>query len=220
MGLLLYSTEFLQPLPDEGFHRLLGLLPAVLQPKILRYRRWEDAHANLLGKHLLRLALENAAAAAGLDKLQYTPQDKPYIPGSPHFNISHSGNRVVCLLSTKGRVGIDIESIHPISFGDFQTQFTPKEWAAIHNAPEPVTAFYRFWTAKESLIKADGRGLQIPLLKLDVSEAGPINLDGATWQLRPLAFFPGYAAHLAFEESAEPAINFHHLSPADILATV
>lgn len=221
MGLQLYSTEFLQPLPDEGFRGLLDQLPAGLQSKILRYRRWEDAHANLLGKHLLRLALENAGAAAGLDKLQYTQQDKPYIPGAPHFNISHSGNRVVCLLSTEGRVGIDIESIHPIAFEDFQTQFTPKEWTAIHSAPEPVTAFYQFWTAKESLIKADGRGLGIPLLQLDVSEAGPIRLDGATWQLHPLAFFPGYAAHIAFEattEAAEPAIIIYHLGSADLLA--
>jgi 4'-phosphopantetheinyl transferase len=218
MGLLLYSIEFLQPLPNEDFRRLLDQLPAALQPRILRYRRWEDAHANLLGKHLLRLALEKAGTAAGLDELQYTPENKPYIPGAPHFNISHSGNRVVCLLSTNGRVGIDIEVIHPIGFHDFQTQFTTKEWTTIHTAPEPVTAFYRFWTAKESLIKADGRGLQIPLLQLDVSDAGPIHLDGATWQLRPLAFFPGYAAHIAFEETPDPDTTFHELSAADLLA--
>lgn len=234
MGLLLYATEFPGPLPEASFHRLVGQLPAALQPKILRYRRWQDAHANLLGKHLLRLALEKMGSTARLDDLRYTPQNKPYFPAGPHFNISHSGNRVVCLLSTQGRVGIDIEATTPISFDDFQTQFTPKEWAVIRNSPDPIAAFYRFWTAKESLIKADGRGLEIPLLNLDVSEDHPILLDGATWQFRPLSFFPGYAAHLTFEETPkpstgepreppiheprEPPLTLHDLSLTDILA--
>jgi 4'-phosphopantetheinyl transferase len=223
MDLLLYSTEFPGPLPEASFHRLLGQLPAVLQPKILRYRRWQDAHANLLGKHLLRLALGKRGSPARLDDLLYTPQDKPYFPAGPHFNISHSGNRVVCLLGAEGRVGIDIEAITPISFGDFQTQFTPKEWIAIQDSPDPITAFYRFWTAKESLIKADGRGLQIPLLDLDVTEDRPILLDGATWTFRPLHLFPGYACHIAIEnstngDSAAGDLEFHALIPAEILA--
>src|SRR5579859_114971 len=199
MDLLLYSTEFLRPLPAPDFHRLLGQLPAVLQPKILRYRRWEDAHANLLGKHLLRLALQEIGSSATLGHLHYTPEEKPWFPQGPHFNISHSANRVVCLLSTKGRVGIDIEAITPLSFEDFQTQFTQREWTAIRAAPDPIAAFYRFWTAKESLIKADGRGLQIPLLGLDVTEYHPISIDGAAWIFRPLSHFPGYAAHLSTE---------------------
>jgi 4'-phosphopantetheinyl transferase len=216
MGLLLYATEFPEPLPEASFHRLVGQLPPVLQPKIGRFRRWQDAHANLLGKHLLRLALEKMGAPARFDDLLYTPQDKPYFPAGPHFNISHSGNRVVCLLSTQGRVGIDIEAITPIAFDDFQTQFTPAEWEAIRHSPSPTAAFYRFWTAKESLIKADGRGLEIPLLELDVSKDHPILLDGATWQVRPLSCFPGYAAHIAFEETPDPDIALHDLSPADL----
>lgn len=230
MGLLLYATEFPEPLPEASFHRLVGQLPPILQPKVGRFRRWQDAHANLLGKHLLRLALEKMGAPARLDDLFYTPQDKPYFLAGPHFNISHSGNRVVCLLSTQGRVGIDIEVITPISFDDFQTQFTPAEWEAIRQSPSPTEGFYRFWTAKESLIKADGRGLNIPLQELDLSEDSPILLDGATWQVRPLSCFPGYAAHIAFEETPDPGISFHelnsgepdialhHLSPADLYA--
>ena len=215
MVLYLYSTEFHTPLPDDSFRLLLGQLPPALQQKPLRFRRWEDAHANLLGKHLLRLALENAGYAADLDQLRYSPADKPWLPGGPHFNISHSGNRVVCLLSTNGRVGIDIEHVHSIAFEDFQSQFTPKEWAAIHASASPADTFFRFWTAKESLIKADGRGLGIPLLQLDVSEYRPIPLDGTTWQLRPLDCFPGYAAHFTFEESPEPAITIREIPTAD-----
>ena len=216
MGLHLYSTGFNAPLPEETFRLLLGQLPPALQQKPLRFRRWEDAHANILGKHLLRQALENAGYPAGLEHLRYTPEDKPWLDGGPHFNISHSGNRVVCLLSTKGRVGIDIELLHPIGFEDFQTQFTPKEWLAIRSSASPTDMFFRFWTAKESLIKADGRGLGIPLLQLDVSEYQPITLDGTTWQLRPLDCFPGYAAHYTFEGTPDPAITVREILPADL----
>ena len=219
MALLLYSTEFRQPVPGEVFRRLVDRLPVTLQPKILRYRRWQDAHAALLGKLLLLLGLKDTQSPADLHQLLYTPQAKPYFPGGPHFNISHSGNRAVCALNTAGRIGVDIEVIEPIDFDDFQTQFTPLEWTAIRSAPDPVAAFYRFWTAKESLIKADGRGLEIPLLELDVTEYRPIAIDGDSWSFRPLFFFSGYAAHLTTEAGETGTeIILRELSPADFEA--
>ncbi|HVU95563.1 MAG TPA: 4'-phosphopantetheinyl transferase superfamily protein [Puia sp.] len=217
MALLLLATEFPRQLPDAAFYHGLDRLPSALHPKILRYRRWEDAHAALLGKLLLLVALNDTGSTATLDQLLYTPQDKPYFPAGPNFNISHSGNRVVCALSTTGRIGVDIERVKPLSFEDFQTQFTPNEWQAIRGAQDPIAAFYRFWTAKESLIKADGRGLGIPLLELDVTEYRPITLDGAIWTFRPLSWFPGYAAHLTTEEP-NPEIRFRELDPVTVAA--
>lgn len=211
--MLLYATEFSRPLPDEDFQRLLRQLPAAMQAKIVRFRRWEDAHAALLGKHLLLLALKDAGSEAALTDLAYSPEAKPYLPNGPEFNISHSGNRVVCALSRNGRIGIDIEYIKPLSFDDFQTQFTEREWLNIRNSPDPVASFYRFWTAKESLIKADGRGLGIPLLDLDVTEYQPVSIDGATWNFQPLFHFQGYAAHLC-TESPTPEIRLRELLPA------
>jgi len=217
MALLLYATEFPRQLPDAAFYHGLDRLPAALQPKILRYRRWEDAHAALLGKLLLLVGLNEAGSPATLDDLLYTPNAKPYFPEGPNFNISHSGNWVVCALSQTGRIGVDIEQVKPLSFEDFQTQFTPREWQAIRSAPDPFAAFYRFWTAKESLIKADGRGLGIPLLELDVTDYRPIDLDGAVWTFQPLFWFPGYAAHLTTEEP-NPEIRFRELPPATVAA--
>ena len=217
MALLLYATEFPRQLPDAAFYHGLDRLPAALQPKILRYRRWEDAHAALLGKLLLLVALKEIGSTATLDQLLYTPYDKPFFPMGPNFNISHSGNRVICGLTTTGRIGVDIEWVKPLSFDDFQTQFTPAEWQAIRGAPDPVAAFYRFWTAKESLIKADGRGLGIPLLELDVTEYRPITLDGASWTFQPITRFPGYAAHLTTEDP-NPAIRFRDPDPVTVAA--
>ncbi len=220
MNLYLYTTVYQEPLPAEQFRSLLGLIPTTYHESIGKYRRWQDAHAALLGKILLRTALEKAGYHSDLSRLQYTDWKKPFLPAGPQFNISHSGNRVVCILGTAARIGIDIEILKPFSFDGFDEQFTPAEWTAIQTAPSPMTAFFHFWTAKESLIKADGRGLGIPLQELDLTKPNPIHLDDGLWSVHQLPFFDGYACHMAIEDptpdALPPAIELHELAPADL----
>ena len=204
MLLHLYSTEYCSPLPDATFQTLLALLPTPLQQKVVRFRLWQDQHASLLGKLLLRIALKNTGRPTDLDRLHYSTENKPFFPDGPVFNLSHSGNRVLCLLGDRRALGIDIESLSPISFEDFQPQFTKNEWAVIQSAPTPLNAFYRFWTAKESILKADGRGLGIPLQSLDLSKSMTPTLDGVTWSVHELPLFDNYACHYAIELQREP----------------
>ena len=217
MSLFLYSTEFLEPLPSAQFQLLLDLLPDALQQKVLKYRRWEDSHASLLGKLLLRLALENVGYPSDLSRLHYGEWQKPGLPQGPEFSITHSGNRALCMLSTRGRTGIDIEFLKPLAFEDFKDQFTQREWTAIHAAPTPLDSFYHFWTAKESLIKADGRGLGIPLQGLDLSKGNTLLLDGQLWFTRELPLFKGYAFHFSIEGTDPPPIKFHEVPPYRLL---
>ncbi len=55
----IYFATYPMPLPTAGFQALLEQLPAYMQRKITQLRRWEDAHASLLGKHLLLKALKS-----------------------------------------------------------------------------------------------------------------------------------------------------------------
>jgi 4'-phosphopantetheinyl transferase len=210
MSLHLYSTVFPEPLSSSAFEGLLSQLPAGLHQKILAYRRWQDAYGSLFGKLLLGKALRQAGLSGDLTDLRITPFGRPYLESSPDmpggvvdFSISHSGNRVVCILSTRGRVGIDLEDIGDITIDDFQSQFTAAEWTAITGATIPLQAFYHYWTAKESLIKADGRGLQIPLNSIDVSAGPEVWVNGSHWHLKSLPIFTGYACHIACEHPAE-----------------
>ena len=212
MSLHLYSTLFPKPLSATVFQELLSRLPASMQQKILAYRRWQDAYGSLFGKLLLEKALRQAGLSADLTRLRITEYGRPYLEGysSPYpdggadFNISHSGNRVVCILSTQGRVGIDLEETGEITMDDFQSQFTTSEWTAITGAATPLHTFYYYWTAKESLIKADGRGLQIPLNSLEVGGQPSVLVDGQQWYIRNLAIFPNYACHIACEHPIGP----------------
>ena len=217
--LLLYSTEYPEPLPPELLHSLLELLPFELQQKALKYRQWQDVHASLLGKLLLRKALEKMGRSSDLSRLQYTEYNKPLLPQGPPFSISHSGNRVVLLISARRRVGIDIESLTPLRFEDFQSHFTPKEWEVIHSAESPLEQFYHFWTAKESLLKADGRGLGVPLQDLDLSQDEKfVSLDNQLWFVRSLPLYEGYACHIAVKGTKRitPLATFEP-DPVDIL---
>ena len=213
MSLDLYATEYCAPLSDTAFRSLLSSLPADLQPKVIRFRNWEDRHAALLGKLLLRLALQNTGYEPDLSRLRFTPEQKPYFPDGPAFNLSHSGNRVVCLAGGRDPLGIDIESLSPLRFDDFEPQFTAGEWACIRNAPSPLHAFYRFWTAKESILKADGRGLGIPLQSIDLSGSMIVALDNTTWAVHELPVFDNYAcAWCTVHSEQPPTVEVHEIT--------
>jgi 4'-phosphopantetheinyl transferase len=199
LSLFIYTTEYPGELQPEQFRSLLERLPEVLQQKVLKYRRWQDAYGSLFGKLLLKIALEKAGSACHLDQLRYTAFNRPYLPQAPDFNISHSGNLVACIINTTGRVGIDVETISEVSFDNFENQFTPGEWMAIHRSSAPAVTFYQFWTAKESIIKADGRGLDIPLQQLDVCGDRRILLGQTCWAVCPVSLSDSYACHISVE---------------------
>ena len=119
-----------------------------------------------------------------------------------------------------------------ISLGDFQMQFTQDEWCTICNAKAPKEEFYRFWPAKESIAKAGGCGLGIPLYEVKVSKAKTVLLDGVSWRLTRLDTFSGYACHFSIEDSSDPGcmaysessspsitdFDFYEVTPTDLLS--
>ncbi len=200
MCIHIYSIEFRHPLPHNLLHTLLMALPGGLREKARRYRRWQDMHSCILGKHLISFALLEAGYPANLRNLQYTAHGRPYIAQAPDFNITHSGNRVVCVVATSGAVGIDLEAVHAIDIHDFRDQFTSAEWLHIVDATDPIQMFYHYWTAKECLSKADGRGMNIPLAQIDLCNGATVQLEDRSWHLQSLSDFTGYACHLATED--------------------
>lgn len=74
------------------------------------------------------------------------------------FNLSHSGNKVMCVISDM-RVGCDVEEIKENS-GVARRFFTKTEAELATDNP---LMFTRIWTLKESFIKTTGEGLKRPL---------------------------------------------------------
>ncbi|RMZ58771.1 4-phosphopantetheinyl transferase [Chryseobacterium nematophagum] len=158
---------------DEQKHQYLSdkystICTEEFNAKILKYRRWQDAQLSLLGRILLKYGLNQYFSINDFE-IDRTSNHKPILKNqNVHFNISHAGNLVVCGIS-KFSIGIDIESINPkINYTDFKSQMTPNEFNKIHFSEDKVRSFFTYWTAKEAIIKAQGKGLLIPLQSFEV----------------------------------------------------
>ncbi len=135
------------------------------------------------------------------DKLDCDPQDitilldpngKPYCKRfkSCHFNISHSGEWVICAFD-KEPIGIDIQKIVHIPrtrMDMIVLRFFHKyEQIQYFNLKEKdkENFFFTQWALKESYIKLLGNGLQIPLQSfsefLDQKGSGSISDWGHIW---------------------------------------
>ncbi|MEC5144116.1 4'-phosphopantetheinyl transferase superfamily protein [Chitinophaga sp. 212800010-3] len=194
---VVYYATYDTPISTARFSQLLQEIPGRFREKINRFRRWQDAHANLLGKLLLLHAFKEKHCNATLNDIVYTKYGRPYIINAPDFNISHSGQMVVCAISYNGRIGIDIERCVPISIGDFQKQFSPTEWNNIEQSSPQEPLFYRYWTIKEAILKADGRGISTSLDSLDVTDGATIHFNGQPWYVSSVDHFEHYICHIA-----------------------
>ncbi|WP_152537427.1 4'-phosphopantetheinyl transferase family protein [Aquimarina pacifica] len=145
-------------------------LPIEFQKINKQFVKWQDRHANLFGKLLLMEGLKKVVLESDLNKIKYTKYNRPYIDDSIDFNISHSGEYVVCAIGKNVRLGIDVEKIAEVDFNDFQGVMTPEEWEIIHVSEDSKRSFFNYWSIKESMIKADGRGVSIPLQEIRIED--------------------------------------------------
>ncbi len=91
-----------------------------------------------------------------------------------HFNLSHTKQWCLIAIAADAPVGVDVETVDP----DFDGRrlaahyFNPDELAQIDTAHDEIQAcetFFSLWTCKEALLKADGRGLHLPLTSFSVT---------------------------------------------------
>jgi len=167
--------------------------------KLTRYRRWQDAQLSLLGRLLLKYGFEKNNVEYSDHKLFFTKHNKPIIQDhSLHFNISHSGEIAICILSDVADVGIDIEHIHQINLEDFRSQMTNLEWERVLHANCSERAFFDYWTQKEAVVKANGHGLSIPLKSFEViNDSSQINND--IFYVNQINLNDAYRCHIAFK---------------------
>jgi 4'-phosphopantetheinyl transferase len=108
------------------------------------------------------------------------PQGKPSLKDVPEsdvrFNVSHSGELALLAFSLRHEVGVDVElkrtEVDFLSLAELS--FSKDERAAILScsAADRADLFYEFWTCKEACIKADGRGMSVPLDQFSVATRG------------------------------------------------
>jgi 4'-phosphopantetheinyl transferase len=183
-----------------------------------RFARDRDRFAGARG--LLREILAPYLdVSPGQLRFGYGAHGKPFLAGEEHsdlrFNVSHSFDAMLLAIARLREVGVDVEGVSNNigltidEIGDTVLSEPEKQAVARSDGEDKRTNFLRFWTLKEALIKADGRGVSLPLERIDVSapEGRVAVVNEATgewrrcprWTLRTLTPFPGYVAALAAE---------------------
>lgn len=129
------------------------------------------------------------------------------------FNLSHSHGLALYAITRNRKIGIDLEYMRPNVIGERIAErfFSPREVASLHALPTYLQqeAFFDCWTRKEAYIKAQGKGLSLPLDQFDVSLAPgePAELlatrddpqEASRWSLKELHPGTNYRAALAVE---------------------
>lgn len=163
-----YGIKIHEEIDKDTFISLLALVSPQKRNKTGKFKFFEDAQRCLLGDLLARYAICNKLGVKN-SKLAFSNNKygKPVLlqPEGIFFNISHSGDWVVCAVSNEP-VGIDVEMIKPVEFNTIARRFfTETEYNDLMSKEnnERLKYFYTLWTLKESYIKAVGKGLSIPL---------------------------------------------------------
>lgn len=103
-------------------------------------------------------------------QIAHAPSGKPFLKGisNIHFNISHCDMGVVCALSNQ-EIGVDIEEFLQPSCQAMKHVLNDDEYENIVSSQFTDKAFIRFWTLKESWLKATGVGIAYGMKRLHIN---------------------------------------------------
>ncbi|MCK5359046.1 MAG: 4'-phosphopantetheinyl transferase superfamily protein [Gammaproteobacteria bacterium] len=166
-----------QPLPGKASVHIWNIslddaqldLPELLSDdELSRYSKIKHHRARaefLRTRASLRLILANYLQCPGADLVfDYNENGKPelnqFSSGSLKFNLSHSGNCCVLVVTEECEIGVDVEKLQ--SGRDYaalaQRFFTDAEYRMIEKSIDELL-FYRMWVLKEAAVKARGMKL-------------------------------------------------------------
>ena len=157
---------------------LLDLLDDVEQTRFDGYRRDVDKQRFLTGRALIRGVVAAELGVAPKDVVIDAscfdcgkPHGKPKVDGL-EVSISHSGNWVALALTDATPIGVDVEEVRDAEVdGLAGIAFSPAELVAFEKVPtvRKKEAFFTYWSRKEAVVKATGKGMSVAMSKLTLS---------------------------------------------------
>lgn len=218
MKLSISYTLVPDQIPEQEFNSLLQELPQDQQDKIRCYKKNTDAYKGLFGKLLLMKQLNETNLK--LSDIKYNEYNRPYLEGNNvDFNISHSGKCVICAFCEDGKLGVDVEEVKPVELQYFEDQWTEAESKKVN-----ASTFHHFWTRKEAVVKANGKGLGIPLNEFSVEldkDRTQLKREKQTWFLHQIEMQEAkeYVSHLAIDKEITTAdIKPTHIPSKELIS--
>ncbi|CAE8735743.1 unnamed protein product [Polarella glacialis] len=197
----------------EEFNLLLSQLPQSEQVSVLAVPALQDRKRSLLGRLLVLRACALALGAVDFSQVQLgrTKGKKPFLrhplpPGLPNFNfnVSHDGRWVVLASDALHLVGVDVSAPQSARGDREDDTFLDDLYTVIHESEAAMiraqgtvsgryAVFQRIWSAKESVTKAIGQGVDFGLERIEVTlidEASPDSRGSSRTSLWAKLFWP------------------------------
>ena len=118
---------------------------------------------------------KNKAQSVGVWHLLEKVRHKYGISDKATFNLSHSGDYVICTIDTEEKdsvlVGCDIETIHPVSLKFAKRFYCKREYEHVilkDSAKEQEKEIIRYWVLKESFMKATRLGMKLDTRSFEI----------------------------------------------------
>lgn len=204
---------------------LLDLLDDIERTRYGNYRRDADKQRFLTGRALIRGV---AAAELGRQPRDITIDSSCFDCGKPHgkpkvegleVSISHSGDWVALAVTDRAPVGVDVEEVRDAEIdGLAGIAFSPAELATFESVPhaDRKGAFFTYWSRKEAVVKATGKGMTVPMSKLTLTghdeppkvvASGTAEVAVATVHMVDLTPGDGYRASVAVFGTEAPEVT-------------
>jgi 4'-phosphopantetheinyl transferase len=116
-------------------------------------------------RQALKLSAQKSSMPLG--ELKQDENGAPLPSNDVYWSITHKSHYVAGVVAPVP-IGIDIERIRECAPGLFAKTAGEREWALAGPDNDPMLTFFRYWTAKEALVKTSGSGLK-DLLKCQVT---------------------------------------------------
>lgn len=211
---------FIRVPSDENYDEVFSLLQDRVSVECVNeagsFRHKGVALRRILGEALAVEALERyRRLPSGSYRIARGKKGKPFIVGRKNvfFNISHSGDYVVCAVSDE-EIGADIEKRGKARMEVAGRFFHKQEVLELEIAPDSERngLFYDYWSIKESFLKYIGTGLTRPLNSFIVRfEGQDIYLQEGTKKLPlhvyPCDIDPGYACYVCSGQQQLPEVR-------------
>lgn len=150
------------------FEQKLGQMSKKRRVRTLSYKYDADKRLSLGAGILLDEGLKKIGYRERELSFDVNEQGKPYYTQLPnfYFNLSHSGSYAAAVFG-KTSVGIDIEQNknERMKLSIAKRFFCEREYEilkSVTNESEQAKLFYQIWTLKESFVKMEGGGMEIP----------------------------------------------------------
>ena len=183
---------------EKQWTKAINSVQAEEQDRINRFKYKLDAKASLVGRLLMRFwAIKTFQASNEIVIFDRSDRGRPRLLLNNDakkwtFNVSHAGDYTVFVAQKNVEcLGVDVMRLQDPRFAEndskileffriMKRQFTTEEWSQIcpENAKlsDQAANFFRFWTLKESFVKAIGHGLGFNLQRLSFSTHSPLHM--------------------------------------------